>query len=200
MIDLVYIFIGKDSSSYGGLLNYFVLQERLALLFLVVVSSFIQSVVVLTKMGLAPFHFWLFVVVGRLEGWLFIWFLTFQKLPFMGVLMMVLVVEVIFLVVLGLFLCYFQLLLLKDYKLMLIVNSTERFGWILLGYVFFLWGGMVLFLYYLFLSVFLIPVLGSECVLDYEWLVLLMYVNVPLGVLFFVKIFVVGYVFRFLFI
>lgn len=113
----------------------------------------------------------------------------------MGVLMVVVVVEVVFLVVLGFFLCYFQLLLLKDYKLMLLVNSTESFGWILLGYVFFLWGGLFLFLYYFFLSLFLVPAFGGERLVNYEWLVLLVYVNVPLGVLFFVKVYVAGYVF-----
>nr|UUA64282.1 NADH dehydrogenase subunit 2 [Aspiculuris sp. PC-2022] len=195
VMDLVFVFIGKKLSSYGGLLNYFVFQESLALLFLVVFLGVVQGVVVMTKMGLAPFHYWLFVVVGGLESWLFMWFLTFQKLPFMGVLMVVMVVELVFLVVLGFFLCYFQLLLLKDYKLMLMINSTESFGWILLGYVFFLWGGMFLFVYYFFLSLFLIPVFGGEKLLDYEWLVLLMYVNIPLGVLFFVKVYVVSFVF-----
>lgn len=66
-MDLVFIFIGKESGRYGCLLNYFVLQERLALLFLVVIVSFVQRVVVMTKIGLAPFHYWLFVVVGGLE-------------------------------------------------------------------------------------------------------------------------------------
>lgn len=96
------------------------------------------------------------------------WFLTFQKLPFMGVLMVVMVVELVFFVFLGLFFCYYQILFLKDYKFMLLVNSTERFGWILLGYVFFFWGGMVLFVYYLLLRIFLIPIMGGERVVDFE--------------------------------
>lgn len=57
VMDLVFVFIGKKLSSYGGLLNYFIFQESLALLFLVVFLGFVQGVVVMTKMGLAPFHY-----------------------------------------------------------------------------------------------------------------------------------------------
>lgn len=194
VMDLVFIFICKGSS-FSVILNYFVFQECLALLFLFLTSSLMQCVIVMSKMGLVPFHYWLFVVVGGLKGWLFMWFLTFQKLPFMGVLMLILVEELIFLILVGFFLCYFQLLLVKDYKLMLLLNSTESFNWIVLGYMYSFFSGFVLFLFYVIGGLLLFPFFGLESVKSYEWLVIIVYVNVPLGVSFLVKFFVLGYIY-----
>nr|YP_009142691.1 NADH dehydrogenase subunit 3 [Oxyuris equi]AKI07544.1 NADH dehydrogenase subunit 3 [Oxyuris equi] len=200
VMDLVFVFICKSGGNYGGILNYFVFQEILGFLFLFLSMGVLQSIIVMSKMGLLPFHYWLFVVVGGLETWLFMWFLTLQKLPYMGILMVVVVVELVFIIVLSFFVCYFQLFLIKDYKLMLLLNSTESFNWILLGYIYSFFNGLVLFLYYFFLSLFLIPFFGSEYGIDYDWLVVFVYVNIPLGVCFFVKVLVISCVFEFMYV
>lgn len=196
-IDLIFIFICKGNGNFVSIVNYFVFQECLGLLFLFLTSNVMQGLVVMSKIGLLPLHYWLFVVVGGLKSWLLMWFLTFQKLPFIGILMVIFVGELLFFLVFGFFIGYFQLFLVKDYKFMLIINSAESFNWILLGYIYSFFNGLVLFLYYFFLSLFLIPVFGVEDKFDFEWLVLLVYVNVPLGVSFFVKIFVVSFVFSY---
>nr|YP_009178987.1 NADH dehydrogenase subunit 2 [Passalurus ambiguus]ALJ93251.1 NADH dehydrogenase subunit 2 [Passalurus ambiguus] len=195
-MDLVFIFVCKGCS-FSSILNYYVLQECLGLLFLVFMSSSLQGLIVMVKMGLLPFHYWLYVVVGGLKYWMLMWFLMMQKLPFTGILMVIFVGELLFFLVFGFFIGYFQLFLVKDYKFMLMINSAESFNWILLGYIYSFFNGLVLFLYYFFLSLFLIPVFGVEDKFDFEWLVLLVYVNVPLGVSFFVKIFVVSFVFSY---
>nr|AST14933.1 NADH dehydrogenase subunit 2 [Hammerschmidtiella sp. ZengetLiu-2016] len=192
MMDLIFVFLCKGVGNYVSILNYFIIQETLGLVFLVVSGSLLQFIVVMTKMGLAPFHYWILSIIVGLDGWLLMWFLTFQKVPFMGVLMMVFFSEVIFLILLGFFICYYQLLILKVFKFMLAVVSTETFNWILLGYIFSFFNGVLLFVYYIVLSVFLIPMFSGEEAQDFEWFMILVYMNVPLGVAFFVKIFVLG--------
>lgn len=128
LMDLVFIFLCKSSGSYSAIINYFVIQERLGLIFLVMNFLTAQFVVVMAKIGMAPFHFWIFRIVRGLEGWLLLWFLTFQKLPLFGVLLALFFEEVIVILVLGFLVCYFQILLLGDYKFMVSVSSTESFN------------------------------------------------------------------------
>lgn len=154
----------------------------------------------MSKMGLLPFHYWLFVVVGGLKSWLLMWFLTFQKLPFIGVLMIILVRELLFLLFFRFFLVYFQLFVVKNFKFIIVLSSTESFNWVLLGYFFSFVNGFVLFLYYFFLSIFMVPIFGGENFLDYDWLVIFVYINIPLGVSFFVKFFIISYLFSFYYI
>lgn len=197
-IDLIFIWVCKGGR-FNCMLNYYVLQECLGLIFMLLFGRCLQGVVVMVKIGLVPFHYWLYVVVGGLKYWILIWFLTFQKLPFMGVLIMIISNYLFWLLLVGFVICYFQLLLVKSYKFILVLNSTESFNWILLGYMFSFFRGLIIFVYYLRLRVFLIPLFGEEVICDYEWLVILFYINVPLGIPFFVKFFVVRSVFRFYF-
>nr|YP_004927935.1 NADH dehydrogenase subunit 2 [Wellcomia siamensis]ACV96771.1 NADH dehydrogenase subunit 2 [Wellcomia siamensis] len=196
-MDLVFIFICKENSSFCSILNYYIFQECLGLLFLIFIFNFLQCLILMSKMGLLPLHFWLFVVVGGLKSWLLMWFLTWQKLPFMGVLMMILVNELFFLFIFSFFLVYFQLFVVKNFKFMIVLSSTESFNWILLGYLFSFFNGFFLFLYYFFLSIFLVPFFSSEVVLEYDWLVIYMYMSMPLGMSFFIKFFMVSYLFFF---
>jgi len=56
-MDLVFIFLCKSVDNYSIIINYFIIQERLALMFLIVNSLMIQFFIVITKMGIAPFHY-----------------------------------------------------------------------------------------------------------------------------------------------
>lgn len=90
--------------------------------------------------------------------------------------------------VLGFFMCFFHLYVVKDYKLMLILVSCESFNWIMICYIFSVVSGLLLFLYYFFFRVLIIPVFSRFFEVDFEWLVVIVYINVPLGVSFFVKV------------
>lgn len=140
------------------------------------------------KIGILPFHYWVYIVMDGLSGFLVLWFLTFQKLPLMGVFMMLMVYEVVLMLVLGFFMCFFHLYVVKDYKLMLILVSCESFNWIMICYIFSVVSGLLLFLYYFFFRVLIIPVFSRFFEVDFEWLVVIVYINVPLGVSFFVKV------------
>lgn len=192
-IDLIFIFLCKNVVNYGNILNYFVIQEVLGLLFLIVNFLFLQFVVIIIKIGLAPFHFWIFSIIRRLDGWVFLWFLTFQKIPFIGILLIIFSYDVLFILFLGFFLCFLQLFLIKNYKFILTISSTESFNWILLGVFNSFFNGFILFLYYILIRVLLIPLFNKGNIgSNMDWILLLIYINIPLGMAFFVKIFVLS--------
>uniref|UniRef100_A0A0K0EU18 NADH-ubiquinone oxidoreductase chain 2 (projected from Caenorhabditis elegans ortholog nduo-2) n=1 Tax=Strongyloides venezuelensis TaxID=75913 RepID=A0A0K0EU18_STRVS len=75
MITLVFISINKGSVS--RMVNYFIIQEILGFTFLLVSVSWVQLVILLIKVGVAPFHFWVFSVTNGLRGIIFCYFQLF---------------------------------------------------------------------------------------------------------------------------
>uniref|UniRef100_A0A0K0DRN4 Cytochrome b n=1 Tax=Angiostrongylus cantonensis TaxID=6313 RepID=A0A0K0DRN4_ANGCA len=117
---------------YRRIFNYFVLQESLGLIFLLLYfGGFLPMLIMIVKIGVAPFHFWLFKVI---EG-MFVYFLL-----------------------IGLLVCLFQLFVLKSFKKLLLVSTVESFRWV---------------------------VLGSS---GFSWELVLVFMNIPFRVGFFVKI------------
>lgn len=196
LMDMFFLLLCKETANYSSVLNYFLFQECLGLIFLLLNNTIFQYVVVMIKIGLVPFHYWLFLVVGGIDGWLIMWFLTFQKVPYISVLMVTIFSYAIFFLVLGFFFCYFHLFVVKTFKFMLLLNSVESFNWIIFGYLLSLFNGVVCFFYYFFIRLFLVPFWRKEVRSDFDWLIILIYMNVPLGVIFFVKIFVLISVLR----
>lgn len=118
----------------------------------------------------------------------------------MGVLIVLLSIVFVYIVVVGFFVAFFQLFVSKDYYLVLVLNSTESFGWILLGVVAGVFRGVILFLYYFLAGLLLLPFSGGSYDVNFGWLTTLIYINIPLGVRFFVKLFVLGVVVNFFFV
>lgn len=76
VMDLIFVFLCKEECSYSRIVNYFIYQECLGLFFLFVGRRLLQGVIVMCKIGLLPFHFWLLTVVDGLSFWVLAWFLT----------------------------------------------------------------------------------------------------------------------------
>jgi hypothetical protein len=53
-----------------GLSLFFLLQEILGVVFLFNFSRGLQGIVVLLKVGVSPFHFWLYYLLYFLEGYI----------------------------------------------------------------------------------------------------------------------------------
>nr|YP_009312578.1 NADH dehydrogenase subunit 2 [Contracaecum ogmorhini sensu lato South Africa]AOV63340.1 NADH dehydrogenase subunit 2 [Contracaecum ogmorhini sensu lato South Africa] len=189
LMTVVFVILSKNLGSYVSVFNYFVIQESLGLFFLVFNFFLIQFFIVMLKIGVAPFHFWVFSVTSSVYNWLLMWFLTFQKLPFLPVLVQLFSFKVLFLFLFGILVCYFQLFLIKSYKNMLIISSTESFNWVVLTCFLSIVNVLYLFFYYVLLMVFLMP---SFSLKDYSfvgWETVLVFLNIPFSVSFFIKIF-----------
>lgn len=190
LITLVFVILNKQTNSFRRLFNYFVIQERLGLLFLIFSFSYLQLLIVMFKIGMAPFHFWIFRVTNGVFNFNLMWFLTFQKLPFLLIFLQIMVAKLIFFLMVGLFFCLFQMLLVKTYKNLLILSSTESFNWITLGFVMSFFNVLFIFLYYFVLILIVIPKFEIINVRNLiGWETILVFINLPFSVNFFVKIF-----------
>jgi len=192
IITVVFIFLNKSIKSYRTLVNYFIIQESLGLIFLIINFGLIQFFIVLIKIGVAPLHFWIFRITNNILGLNLMWFLTFQKLPFLIILLQIFYLRSFILLFLGLIICYFQMLIIKDYKNLLVISSTESFNWILVGLLISFLNPLCLFLYYIFLMFLLINKFRNLSYNRVSWETVLVFLNIPFSVTFFVKIFSLG--------
>nr|YP_010620892.1 NADH dehydrogenase subunit 2 [Toxocara vitulorum]WAX39106.1 NADH dehydrogenase subunit 2 [Toxocara vitulorum] len=196
LMTVVFVCLSKGLAAYVSVLNYFVIQESLGLFFLVFNAFVLQFFVVMMKVGMAPLHFWVFSVTGCLYDWLLMWFLTFQKLPFLPVLVQIYDFKMVFLFLLGVFVCYLQLFVLKSYKNMLVISSTESFNWVVLTCFLSVVNVVYLFFYYLCLMIMLMPGLVVKDYGFVNWETILVFFNVPFSVSFFIKIFSLSELFK----
>nr|YP_009310887.1 NADH dehydrogenase subunit 2 [Triodontophorus nipponicus]AOT98920.1 NADH dehydrogenase subunit 2 [Triodontophorus nipponicus] len=190
LMTLVFVMLNKKTGSFSSLFNYFVMQESLGLLFLMFSFSYFQLLMVMFKIGMAPFHFWIFSVTNGVYGFNLMWFLTFQKLPFLLIFLQMMIFKLIFLLMVGLFFCLFQMLLMKTYKNLLILSSTESFNWITLGFIMSFFNVVFIFMYYFLMMILVIPkfeLVNMSSLIGWE--TMLIFMNLPFSVNFFVKIF-----------
>nr|NP_579948.2 NADH dehydrogenase subunit 2 [Ancylostoma duodenale] len=197
LMTLVFVILNKKVNSYSTLFNYFVMQESLGLLFLMFSFSYFQLIILMFKIGMAPFHFWIFSVTNSVFGFNLMWFLTFQKLPFLLIFLQMMVNSLIYLLMIGLFFCLFQMLLVKTYKNLLVLSSTESFNWVTLGFLMSFLNVLLIFFYYFILMVIIIPKFEVFNVLNFVgWETMLIFMNLPFSVNFFVKIFSLSEIFK----
>lgn len=191
LMTIFIVFINKKSFRYSTIFNYFVLQERLGLLFLLLFMSSFPMFIIMIKVGMAPLHFWLFKIVSGIYGFNLVWFLTVHKLPFLLVFLQLYNVELIYFLLLGILLCIFQMFVIKTFKRLLVLSSVESFNWIVVGLIVSFLNVLILFFYYLFLIIILIFKfdLLKGLLNNIRWELVLVFIRIPFTVRFFIKIF-----------
>lgn len=192
MITITFILLNKIQGDFVNRLNYFLLQEFLGFLFLVFVSGFFQYFILIIKVGISPFHFWITSVFLNLENYMLMWFLTFQKLPFVPVLFLIFKFIFFLLIFLGVVFCYFQLISLKNYKVILAISSTESFNWLIVGIFIGVFGFFFMVFYYLIRMLFLLNYQIIVNYINYNLEFFLVFLNMPLSFSFFLKIFILN--------
>nr|YP_004300489.1 NADH dehydrogenase subunit 2 [Pristionchus pacificus]ADZ52292.1 NADH dehydrogenase subunit 2 [Pristionchus pacificus] len=197
MMTVVFIFLNKNVKSYSSLINYFVIQESLGLMFLLMNFGIFQFFIIMMKIGVAPLHFWIFSITNNIFSYNLMWFLTFQKLPFLLILVQIFWLGGLMLLFFGLMVCYLQMFSLKNYKNLLVLSSTESFNWIIMGVFMSLINSVYLFIYYMILMVMLINKFSKSSSNWLNWETILVFLNMPFSVTFFVKIFSLSEIFKF---
>lgn len=187
VIRFLFFYLIKEVRGYSSIVNYFFIQEVLGVLFLLLYFIGLQFLVLIIKIGVSPFHFWVITVAIFLSSFNFIWFLTFQKLPFIPILITFLSFMLVFLFI-GFIVCYYQMFLIKIFKLLLIVSSVERFNWILMNFYFSLSRFIIIFVYYFSFMVLLLKMFRFNEKRIISWELILIFINFPLGLRFFVKL------------
>ena len=200
----VFVFIAKDVD-FGCIVSYYVLQEVCGYYFLVFNNWKLQFLLLMLKSGSAPFHFWLFRVLGNIKKWYLLWFLTLQKLPYFFVLVNFCGDFFFIFLFFGIVFCYFQVFLLRNFSDIIIVFSTESFNWLLLLSVFSLNEVFFVVFFYYFVMFFIISYINSGSLSFFSYETIFVFFNVPLSLTFFVKVllffssgYFVGYFYLFL--
>ena len=155
ILTIIFIFLIKSERRFLNLFNYFILQEISGLLFLLLKNFSMQIAIVFLKVGVRPLHFWVFTVLVGLRINLIFWFITFQKLVYLLIIINW-GLNFIFLLFLGIFICFIQVLFLFDFLKILIVNLTERLSWILVFFVVSFYERIFLIFYYFRLIIILL--------------------------------------------
>uniref|UniRef100_A0A912NC21 NADH dehydrogenase subunit 2 n=1 Tax=Haemonchus contortus TaxID=6289 RepID=A0A912NC21_HAECO len=190
LMTLMFVAINKKMESYSAMMNYFIMQESLGLMFLLLTFYYMQLMILMMKIGVAPLHFWIFSVTNNVNGMNLMWFLTFQKLPFFFVLLQMLINYMLMFLLMGVLLCMIQMLVTKSFKNLMILSSTESFNWILMSWIFMFVNSIYVFLYYLIFMLYLINNYSkNEKSKYFSWETVLVFMNLPLTVNFFVKIY-----------
>nr|UFQ24448.1 NADH dehydrogenase subunit 2 [Pingus sinensis] len=192
LMTMVFLFLGKFLGSFLGLINYFLIQESMGLLFLFVSFSILQFLVLMMKVGVSPLHFWVLGVTSGLLDFGVAWFLTLQKLPFIPVFLQIFHFFCIWLFLFGILVCHFQLFSCKSFSSMVVLSSIESFNWLMLFCFVGFFSVWVMLLYYFLLIFLLLPGFNSKDFCYLDWLVVLIFLNIPLGFTFFVKFFSLG--------
>lgn len=186
---LVFIFLIKTENLILNLLNYFILQEFLGLIFIFFSNSVFQILIIYLKLGVRPFHFWVFSILNGFSLSLFFWFITFQKLVFLGILVN-LNKNLVFFLFLGIFFCFIQILFFYDFIKIFIIVLTESLNWILIFLSLNFFDRFLVFFYYLvFLRILIKNNLKKSNV---NWILIFFLLNLPLSFNFFVKIFILS--------
>ena len=173
----------------GSVVQYYLIQEICGYFFLLL-GGYLSFFILMLKCGAAPLHFWIFSVVGALRGFVLVWFLTVQKLPYFFVMVGFCSGLFFYFLFMGAVFCYFQFFFLRYWSNMVLVVSTESFNWLLLLSVFV--SRRVFFLSFIYYLVILLIIGFSSGVKNnyLGWEMVIIFFNVPFCVTFLLKILV----------
>lgn len=164
--------------------NYYMFQEVLGLLFIFRLSRYSQLLCLMSKIGIAPFHFWLFSLIYYIRGSGILWLVLWRKLPYLA--LPVIYAEVFgLLITVGLVLLYLQMAGVYSSYYLIFLSSVERFRWFMLMLnLSLLVYCSVFFVYLLIILISLSDLKGSSL---QDLFVGYIVLSMPLSVLFWVK-------------
>lgn len=157
ILTLLFIYLAKiETLGVLRLSLFFLFQEVVGVIFLFNFRESFQRMVVLLKVGASPFHFWLYYLRYFLESYLMIWLFILYKFSILPLILYFLI-DWFFFLILGLYVLYFQLQELSQFKLVFFFSSIESFGWLLIRLRCSLVNFVFFFLFYYILVCFILP-------------------------------------------
>lgn len=136
LVTLMFLTIIKGINESYRLVKYFIIQEAASLtigvLILFSISLLIINIIIIIKIAIAPFHFWILNTLQSLQGWAFRWVLTFQKLPGLAMITQMIDNITYFIILGGSVLCSVQIILTVKPKTVILFSTTVTSGWVIL--------------------------------------------------------------------
>jgi len=173
------------------LVKYFIIQETARLtigaLILFTLPLFIINIIIIIKIAIAPFHFWILNTLQALQGWAFRWVITFQKLPGMLILVQILDTLSYLLLIGGRILCSIQIINAVKPKSVILLSTTVTSRWVIL-----IKADVILNLLFLIAYFFSVAMLLNERAreqnINIECVFVLVLMSFPLTLMFMIKV------------
>lgn len=145
----------------------------------------------IVKIAIAPFHFWIVNTLHSLQGWAFSWVLTFQKLP--GAIILTQMIDNItyYLLLLGSVLCSLQMIIVSKPKSVILFSTTVTTRWVLLTSFDVFMNLIFLFIYFSAISL-LINERQREQNLEVSYMIVLVLISFPLTLIFILKVLIIS--------
>lgn len=191
LVTLVFLTIIKGTNESYSIVKYFIVQEAarltMGVLILFGISLLIINIMIIIKIAIAPFHFWILNTLHSLQGWSFRWVLTFQKLPGLAILTQIIDNITYFLVLAGRVLCSIQIILTVKPKAIILFSTTVTSGWVILT-------SSDIFLNLIFLITYFCAVASllneatREQNIEVGYIIVLVLISFPLTLIFILKV------------
>lgn len=187
MANLRFVCTAVRGRSYMGAVIYYVVQEFTSLLFLLAYGSAVCRVILLVKLAVSPFHWWILEAARNFNQlYLVAWSMSFQKLPYLPVLGMFWRPRLTYVVLFGIMLVRLQVLAEQSSYKFFLIASTVSTGWICLFLGQRLWRGLICSISYLILSFYYYCPLNRPCGVDASSI--LAFFNAPVSGVFLAKV------------
>jgi len=191
LVTLIFLTMIKGINESYRLVKYFIIQEAASLtmgvLILFSISLLIINIIIMIKIAIAPFHFWILNTLQSLQGWSFRWVLTFQKLPGLAMITQIIDNMTYFIILAGSVLCSVQIILTVKPKTIILFSTTVTSGWVILTSpdVFL---NLVFLVIYFWAVARLLNERPSEQNMEVRYIIVLVLLRFPLTLVFILKV------------
>jgi len=188
---LIFLAAVKTNLESYSIVKYFMIQEAASLtigvLILFSLPVIIVRVIIIIKLALAPFHFWVIRALHSLQGWPFSWVVTFQKLPGILILTQIMDIKGFVILVMGRVLCSLQIITAVKPKTIILLSTTVTSSWVIMTMFDNIFNLIFLGVYFVGVSLLLNESL-SEQQMGVEYIIILVLLRFPLTLMFMFKV------------
>ena len=178
-----------------GLVVYFFFQSFISLLLFMSIYFLISKLIfflLVAKLGLYPFFYWIVVVSVKVGFLTNIFVLSFQKVSVFWLLWFIFDVSMVLLLIfvyLSIFFVALNLLIIRDLWLLLVYSSIRNTGMLILR----VYGNYYLFVVFLYLRIVFLIIFFISKITSYIEIILVVFffLVIPPFILFFIKLYVI---------
>lgn len=191
MVTLIFLTAVKTNFESYRIVKYFIVQETAGLTIGVIIlfsmPILLIGIIIIIKLAIAPFHFWVVTALQSLQGWPFRWVVTFQKLPGTLMLTQILDAKRFVLLVIGRILCSIQMMITFKPKTIILLSTTVTSRWVIITIFDSIFNLVFISAYFLGVALLLNESVREQGI-DVEYLFMLVLLRFPLTIIFIFKV------------
>lgn len=188
---LVFLTAVKTNIESYRIIKYFIIQEAASLtigvIILFSIPLFLIRILIIIKVALAPFHFWVVSALQSLQGWPFAWVVTFQKIPGILILSQIINNLIYIILIIGSIICSIQMIVTVKPKTIVLLSTTVTSRWVVIT-IYDTISNMIFLTFYFTRIALLLNERLREQGINVEYLFILVLLSFPLTIIFIFKV------------